>query len=495
MPFLLLLLLSVILVGDKWPAPLWEDGPFSNYPWLVGFTWSGVLALILTAFFLALCIRLAIHSRPERREAILERYASMRLYHLMSLFVFYGVSLYVLGWGWTVQYLCTPAVAEGAEGPGEMLPGAELLILAPFLVSLIASWACFYDADKALHDRNPGSQGTFWSRRDYLSFHVRQNLALIIAPLGLMIAMKGLQRAVPEGIGYAIAAGLVVAVFIGLPWILRLVLNLKPLPDGPLRTRLLAAARRLNFRFSNILVWNTNGGVANAMVAGLLPYPRYILLTDRLISELPHDEIEAVFGHEVGHVKHAHMLFYVGFLVLSMSAVAWCCNLATDSVTLLKSLLADNESWGTYPFVGIVAAYVFLVFGFLSRRCERQADVFGCRVISCDRHDCQSHDAQARLLPGGRGLCPTGIRTFIEALEKVARLNGISRHKPGWLQSWQHSTIARRVEFLQHMLLDPGLEPRFQRTVGRVKWGLVIGLACAFVVLAVIQWWHELGQL
>jgi STE24 endopeptidase len=88
----------------------------------------------------------------------------------------------------------------------------------------------------------------------------------------------------------------------------------------------------------------------------------------------------------------------------------------------------------------------------------------------------------------GRGrLCPTGIKTFISALEKVASLNGISRDRPGFFQSWQHSTIARRVEFLQTLLEDRTLEPRFQRKVFFVKWGLLVGLGAAMVVLLGIQ--------
>ena len=111
----------------------------------------------------------------------------------------------------------------------------------------------------------------------------------------------------------------------------------------------------------------------------------------------------------------------------------------------------------------------------VSRRCERQADIYGCRAVSCGRQDCTDHESAA-VTANSAGLCPTGIRTFVHALEKVAALNGISRSKPGLLQSWQHSTIDRRVKFLQDMLADPTLEPRFQRRVGIVKWVLMVGL-------------------
>src|SRR5262249_6595027 len=131
----------------------------------------------------------------------------------------------------------------------------------------------------------------------------------------------------------------------------------------------------------------------------------------------------------------------------------------------LGSDMALQEHIAVLPLVGLMGTYIFVVFGFLSRRCERQADVFGCRAVSCTNETCTGHANGQALSPRGRGLCATGIHTFINALEKVAYLNGISRDRPGWLQSWQHSTIARRVEFLQRLLLDPSLERRFQRRV------------------------------
>ena len=117
-----------------------------------------------------------------------------------------------------------------------------------------------------------------------------------------------------------------------------------------------------------------------------------------------------------------------------------------------------------------------MVFGFLSRRCERQADVYGCRAVSCGRPDCVGHDDGAALAPRAAALCGTGVRTFIYALEKVAQVNGISRDRPGFFQSWQHGSIARRVAFLYGLLKDPSAEARFQRRVALVKWGLFVVL-------------------
>lgn len=85
--------------------------------------------------------------------------------------------------------------------------------------------------------------------------------------------------------------------------------------------------------------------------------------------------------------------------------------------------------------------------------------------------------------PHGRGLCPTGINTFIRALDKVAAVNGISRDRPGFLQSWQHGSISRRIDFLQQMLLDPRVENRFQRRVFLFKTVLLLVLGGAVALI------------
>jgi STE24 endopeptidase len=263
--------------------------------------------------------------------------------------------------------------------------------------------------------------------------------------------------------------------FIGLPWLLRVFLRLKPLPDGPLRRRLLETARRLRFRFNDILLWDTRHTTANAMVTGFVPFLRYVVVTDRLIAELSQEEIEAVFGHEVGHIKHHHMLYYLGFLLASLAAVGgvWTVVLGALKDDVFPAVfggasgvwtwLTEYEIIATVSLLTVLSLYIFLVFGFVSRRCERQADIFGSRTVSCG--------------------------AFIRALEKVASLNGIHRERPGWLSSWQHSTIAKRVAFLRRMDADAAVEGRFQRRVGLVKWGIAFALVAVLTALGPKRVW------
>jgi Zn-dependent protease with chaperone function len=483
MPFIIYLLLAVVCWPDNWAKPFWADWWGGNEITFALLTWSGVALVVALAGHLASRVRRQLRDDPGQRESILESYSSRRFYHLLTLLGFFGLALYILGWGWTVRSFG----ASDIDGQPQMFIGAEWLILAPFLVSLILSWVLFYDADKALHAAAGASSQSsrFWSRPAYLAFHVRHHLALVFVVVVLLMVEKQLRRLPDFQESWLFQVGiygLLAGVILCFPWLMRLALGLKPLPDGALRQRLQATARRLNFRCSNLLLWNTRGGVANAMVAGILPWVRYVVLTDRLVSELAPEEVEAVFGHEVGHIKHHHMLFYLAFILISLSALG----LAANFVPQLDEIFRNHDDWATLPLVAVLGTYIFVVFGFLSRRCERQADIYGCRTMSCGRRDCSGHEDSAVLLPRGQGLCPTGIRTFIEALEKVVRLNGISRNRPGLLQSWQHSTPASRIEFLQRILADPALEPRFQSTVGRVKWTVVLVLAA--ILLAIGLW-------
>jgi hypothetical protein len=274
---------------------------------------------------------------------------------------------------------------------------------------------------------------------------------------------------------------------------------------GPLRTRLETAARRLGVRYRQLYVWDTHGNLATAMVTGLIPQLRQIVFTDLLLATLTEDEIEAVFGHEVGHVRHGHLLYYAAFLLLSFLTLGAIYQLVERSAGidwLHRDMALVLSVLSTFT-------YLFLVFGFVSRRCERQADVFGCKAVSCADPGCAAHGPDTPLVARGRALCRTGTATFVRALERVDAINGSARG-PGdggrrgpfgkavgllrfvgiWLGTWQHGTIARRVEFLK--TLDAAREARFQRQVTWMRWGLLLLLVIGVAGVAARSGWQAL---
>jgi STE24 endopeptidase len=506
MSFLLMVFLSLVCLVDFSICPplLWKGSPTAG-ALSGGLTGLAIGLIGLHAFFLSRRVARPLALDPSQRDRLLPRYERGRFRHQLALLATYVLVLTLFGWGWAVRQFWGDA----------RRPGLELLTLAPFLLAQVLSWLFFYDADRAAHQAAqrlhevPASQPSFGGRWAYVAFQLRQKLALVFIPVGLMIVHKEVYRQLPVawqqwtlGANVGGMVGLL-TIFVGMPLIVRLVLGLKPLPEGPLRQRLLAAARRLNFRCSDILLWNTRNGMANAMVVGLLPWLRYVVFTDRLLEEFPEEEVEAVFGHEVGHIKHLHMPYYLGFLAVSVAVLSIASEEylgafikdAGDGLAVLLPVLTPVLDWlrqlpadvAVFPVVGVLVAYILVVFGFVSRRCERQADIYGCRAVSCTCATCAGHATDQELPAQGRGLCPTGIRTFIQALEKVAMVNGISRDRPGFLMSWQHSTIALRVAFLERMLGDPNVEPTFQRRVALVKWGLLLGMSAALVVLVKIH--------
>lgn len=497
MPILLLLCLMLACLEVGWPTPWLGYSPLTSV-WL---TLASVAAVVAFAGLISLWTIRSLHA-GQPREPILRRYLRLRYLHFFTALAVFALSLYGLGWGWAVQHFLRmdddPAIEPG-RAPLTW-PGSELVTIAPLLAMLVLSWLVFYDAERSIHrTATTEANRPYWSRAGYLFFHLRMNLAIIALPAFLNIGYQGLARLYPEMVHSDWFMALGVLVFVGLvllmPIYLRLLLGLHSLPPGPLRDRLEAACRRLRFRCTDLLVWDTSRGVANAMIVGLIPQVRYVLFTDRLLAELEPDQVEAVLGHEIGHVKHGHMFLYMGLLFGGVIALGAFWSVVEVSVNRLDpppQWLRDlPPSYLALGPLTTLAVYVFVGFGFMSRRCERQADVYGCRAVSCPRGlDCTGHDATTQLADDARGLCPAGVQIMIDALDRVAMLNGMHRRKPGWLSSWQHSTIAKRCEFLQAIAADPLIEQRFQRRLTVLRWAVMAVLAGVLLAMGLGWGWQ-----
>src|SRR5262249_50068198 len=145
-------------------------------------------------------------------------------------------------------------------------------------------------------------------------------------PVMLFVTYQSAARFAPETTRsdwYRIASVAVAPVLIlfFFPLLIKPLLGLKSMPVGPTRERLEALARRLHFRCTDFLLWPTHGAAANAMIVGLLPQARYVIFTDRILEDLPPEEVDAVLGHEVGHAKHGHIWYYLAFFALGMAVL------------------------------------------------------------------------------------------------------------------------------------------------------------------------------
>jgi STE24 endopeptidase len=368
----------------------------------------------------------------------------------------------------------------------------EILILAPFLLSQLAVWAGLYPAERALRPWSTLASGGVVG---HVARRARQTMGLVL-PVVLIFALGQdlVGRMAPSTSGDAwvqvgVMAAMGALVLVLSPAFVRLAWPTRRLEDGPLRDRLERLAARHRFRCTDILVWETGGTVVNAGVTGALPWFRYVLLTDALIDGLDPRQVAAVFGHEVGHIAHRHLLSFGLFFLGSLGILALMGQGIEAYVTLPKGADTDDlmatTALQSAVFLGLVVAYFLGVFGLLSRRFERQADVYGCRAVSCDDDGCPPHldvDGKAGSVMTGpaSGLCLLGIRIFAEALSDVARLNGIDRD----VKSWRHGSIGRRIEFVEGLAGRPEAERQFQAGTLRLRLGLLVLLAGS-VALAV----------
>lgn len=499
MPLLLILLMLVSCLSLPWPARPEGVSPLGCLILVVAL----MSVSILTTAFYAEALRNRLRKHPEQRSGIVRSYGKFQRRIPWVTLGLWIVAAVPAGWAHAVREYCTSDWSE--RGP-LLWPGAELLVSLPYFAALAANWSSRYRLDRDLYRtsekvKNGKVQADYWSLPGYLLFQTRTLLLYLGLPMGLAVVQQTLSRFAPEFSASDAAAWLTFVGSFGtlvvFPWLVPRFLGLKRMPQGERRAEFEQAGRRLGIRFAQFYVWPTRGQMINAMVLGIVSQLRYVIFTDRLLEELTAEERLAVFGHEAGHARHHHLPYYVLFLVLSGIVVG----AATIGLNALIPWPEDWTDWTGLLSLPILGIYLFVVFGWLSRRCERQADVFGCRVASCDDPQCLEHDEGTKL--GGRdSLCPSGIRAMIRALDRVGDLTGSggapqSRRAKLWalVRAWQHGPMHGRIEFLQRMQDDPTLAAKADSRAYLARLGLALGLGLFALGFGFLYGWAALVKL
>ncbi len=392
---------------------------------------------------------------------------------------------------WLIHGLGWPDLVKAGMGLRDAFVVDEVLILLPFLMAEVVGWWGLYPAARASR-----IVGTTSGAGTYLVRKARMTFGLVLPAVVLFWAGNdATRRLLGDGstaplVQVGVMAGLGLTLLVISPAFVRLTWPARPLPSGPLRDRLERLAGRAGFRYTDILIWDTDGSVFNAVVTGVLPWYRYVLLSDALVEHLDEHEIAAVFGHEMGHIRHRHLAFFGFFFLGSLAVMALASQVVDSAFALAGPGGSGLELVKSAAVLGTVGLYYYLVFGALSRRFERQADVYGCRTVSCGRSDCspqEHYDAPTAVGPGpiateARPLCPVSIRICVGALETVAAENGLRPEA----RSWRHGSIARRIEFLRSLEGRASAETRFQRGLVRfrVLLLLMLGSAVAAAILS-----------
>ncbi|MFP4193716.1 MAG: M48 family metalloprotease [Desulfobacterales bacterium] len=317
----------------------------------------------------------------------------------------------------------------------EIIPTlGALIFLALFIGYLSIIWASAYRVHERLYK-------TGISRRNYVFSNISFSVPVLLPWLCLstvadiinLLPFQPLRAFLNSTWGqfvYFLFFLFIIAVF-G-PALIQLFWGCKPLKRSDIREKIENICRRAGVAYREIVVWPLFGGrMITAGVLGLVSRFRYILVTPALLRYLSPDEIEAVMAHEIGHVKHKHLLFYLfffaGYLVISFAALDL---LAYGSIYIqMTAGLAGYFEPGDPTFVSIIFSiamitiflvYFRFVFGYFMRNFERQADIYVYNIM----------DSAAPL-----------ISTF----HKIAATSGQSPEKP----NWHHFSISERIGYIR----------------------------------------------
>jgi len=185
---------------------------------------------------------------------------------------------------------------------------------------------------------------------------------------------------------FGFLAGFQVAMLWAYPVLIMPLFNrFEPLPEGPLRERLMALSREAGFRNRGLFVMDASrrSSHSNALFAGLFR-PR-IILFDTLVQRMDVDEAASVLAHEIGHYRRHHVQ-----RMLAVSLVGLLVILA-----VLSRLLPWPPLYAAFGFAApsLHAALALLALGggafvfwlaplasFFSRRHEYEADRYAVRL-------------------------------------------------------------------------------------------------------------------
>jgi Zn-dependent protease with chaperone function len=185
------------------------------------------------------------------------------------------------------------------------------------------------------------------------------------------------------------------------------------------------------------------------------------------------------------------VVFFITIMVSMQGAAEWLDKMG---------FVGEMPEWMKPILVSGGFFWVLLLFGFLSRRFERQADVFAARTMQ-DKQPGAATEA-SRSYVG-----EYGAKLFASALQRVAAINnmptGSYRRWEGGLRKrlaflmertsdlahhWLHGSIQDRQNYLQRISASPRQTLRFDRFMLHLSFTLLFLLAASTAFLWSVRW-------
>jgi len=444
--------------------------------WTLAVVLGPLLAIALATWTVTRSTLAAVKRAPakaERRLARLRLFNGVCHWSMVGLFLF---DLYYVGWLHWLQVRF-----------GDLILVNDVIALLPIIGTMMLMWAVHYPLDRHLRGAHRDDDGR-WPRVRFVVSQVRHQLLVLLVPLLLMLGwFQTVERYIENEawVSAASFAGFVV-VFAAAPMLIRFVWDTVPLPPSDLRDRLMHLCDKYRVGVRRLLLWRTHGGLINGAVMGVAAPLRYILLTDGLIERMSDEHIEAVMAHELGHIRRHHMPWLLicagaslGFVLVTVSAM-------TSTLIATGVLPEDVSEWTLGlvegPMLAVLMLGWMLMFGYISRRFERQADTFAVQ------HMAERYPSVEQ--PGV--ITQDAVDSVAGALRQVALLNHLPVDTPRSIwhavspMNWRHGTIGWRIQYLKTLVGRRVDACPIDNDVRRIRW------TCAAVLLMVVLFGAEL---
>jgi Zn-dependent protease with chaperone function len=323
-----------------------------------------------------------------------------------------------------------------------------LILLAPLLIMESILRLAERSIQSALSNMSLESGGLLGMGRLRMALFVTTPILLFAGVTDLVFLNRRLEVFL-SGTSLGTTLGLVLMVLLlcaVLPLVFRLLMSTTTeLPDHLARD-LRQTASQLGFPPQSVLAMDTGYRAVNAALVGPLPRPRYLVLTDGLLSVLDSQALRGVVAHEVGHARAGHpallLLVFGGLPLLSLQPLFLGFGEASTAVILLLSGLALGLGW--------------VVLRTLAHRFEFEADLLSAEALG-------------------------GAQPCIDALRRVGELSPQNIHRA----SLRHPSEQQRIACLLDWESDPLFRTRFKQSGRRLRHWIA---AVSGIVLIATLW-------